>query len=61
MTTLMATRVGVLTPRHAHTYVCGRCGIHKPAHTGRTTGYCRDCRDVDPDMCTTQPRKDKTA
>ena len=61
MNVLTATRVGVHATRDAHTYHCRRCGIERRAHSGRTTGYCRDCRDVDPDMCTTTPKKETAA
>lgn len=54
MTLLHATRIkGHRTQTAA--YICGRCGIEKESGTGRLNRFCRDCRDVDPAMCTTQP------
>jgi hypothetical protein len=56
MTALTARRVGTQPAPTGKTYVCQRCGITKP---GRSSTYCRDCRDVAPDMCTTPTHTQK--
>lgn len=44
-----ATRVGAQPTRSRDTYFCLRCGIERRrGYSGGRSGYCRDCRDVEP-------------
>lgn len=49
MTLIPATRVGAQPTRSRDTYFCLRCGIERRrGYSGGRSGYCRDCRDVEP-------------
>lgn len=55
MIALTARRVGTQPAPTGKTYVCQRCGIERVTKPGRASTYCRDCRDVAPDMCEPPP------
>lgn len=55
MTALTASRVGTGPAPTGKTYVCQRCGIDRVTKPGRASTYCRDCREVAPDMCEPPP------
>lgn len=45
MTTVRASRVGVIVAPKRSGYRCARCGITRPYRPGRGD-LCRDCQDV---------------
>ncbi len=47
---ILATKVASYRPP-GDWYQCRRCGIVRETSHGRDTRYCRDCRDVDPQLC----------
>ena len=47
---ILATRVAGYRPP-GDWYQCRRCGIVRETSHSRATRYCRDCRDVDPQLC----------